>query len=473
MSESSPQSSQWSSSEEFCESSSTVRGNYWTTLGTRLKRRVNLAWWVSSFIPWWVGLLLCGGVVWLLLRNRVEDLVWWWPVAGTAGLLVVAALVSWRRASARFITSDQALAKLDAGHSLHNALTTAHAGVGAWPDPNATSRDHKLPVRWRIGRTLAMLCVPMLFFLLAGVVPVASVDAEAPVANRPAVWERINEVLADHVLDELADPERIEALQREMERLEDRPVGDWFDHASLETSDRIEQLLDAGLENMEQNLSRAGNLVPRLAGALGDEMEELDDATREKLAREMQQAIEQLQNQPLGLDPELAQRLQQAAPEALRNMDPQQAQQLADDLREWAEKAGEQRDGQGQGEKPLWEQLLEQEGGGPGEGEGQPGGDGENQPGEGGVTRGRGDAPMSLKEDESQLRGTRDEHLKGDGSMQPGEKLGETLENREVERVEVGPRAGGEAAAEGQGGDRVWRQSLSPDEQNLLEGYFK
>lgn len=471
MSNPSPQSSELSASERFREQTVASRSAVWLKGGRRLKARVNVAWWLHYFLPFWVAVAVLGGVGVLVVRNHWPDVGWQVPMIVCGGLVVVAGIVAWRRAQARFIDDGRALARLDEGHGLNNALSTAFAGVGQWPESGGRDNLSELPLRWRGGRVTALTLVPALVLAMACWLPVEAAVDDPETTHRPAVWDKIDQLLADRVLDELADPERIEALQREMEKLGDRPAGDWFDHASLETSDRIDQLLDAGLENMEQNLSRAGNLVPRLADALGDHIDPLDDEAREKLARQMQQAVEQLQNQPLGLDPKIAEKLMQAAPDALRNMDPQQAQQLADQLREWAEKAGEKRNGQGQGGKPLWQQLLEQdqEGGQPGEGGDQPG----DQPGDGGIARGPGDAPMSLKNDQSMLEGMRDELLDGNGEMQPGEKLGETSENREVERVEIGPRAGGSAASEGSGGDRVWRQSLTPAEQNLLENYFK
>ncbi len=432
-----------------------------------LRRKINFAWWLQSAIPWWLSLVLLGAVSILLVRTKFTEIPLEAIAYGTLALTVVAAVIAYFRSRKHFISLESSLARIDATHKLYNALTTAHAGIGAWPAP---SRDHSTTVEWRGGRLACILLAPLAIFLLAAWLPIETPTVDPQASHRPAIWDQIQSTLMEKAVQELADPERIEAMQREMEKLADRAPGDWFDHQSLQTSDQLSELLSAGLENMEQNLSLAANLAPRLADQMGDNPP-LDDQTREELARQMEQALQQLQNQPMGLNEEARKKLMEAAPEMLKNLDPQQAKEMADQLKQWAEQAGEARREMGEGgkpgDKPLWEQLLDgDKANGLGDGEGE-------QPGNGGIQRGRGDAPLTLKPDESNVDPTRQEGLQGDGNqLQPGEKIGETLDNREVERTQIGPRAGGSAEQEGEGGDRVWRQQLTPSEQSLLENYF-
>jgi len=453
-------------SEAFRSKSATGDGEGWMARAKSLRLKINFAWWLQSAIPWWLSLVLLGAVGVLLIRTKFTEVPLEAITYGTLALTVIAAVIAYFRSRKYFVSLESALARIDDTQKLHNALTTAHAGIGAWPAP---SREQSPTVEWRGGRLSSILLAPLAIFLLAAWLPIDTPSVDPQASHRPAIWDQIQSTLMEKAVQELADPERIEAMQREMEKLADRAPGDWFDHQSLQTSDQISELLSAGLENMEQNLSLAANLAPKLAEQMGDNPP-LDDQTREELARQMEQALQQLENQPIGLNEEARKKLMEAAPEILKNLDPQQAKELADQLKEWAEQAGEARREMGEGgkpgDKPLWEQLLDGD-------KGNGLGEGEEQPGNGGIQRGPGDAPLTLKPDESNIIPNRPEGVQGDGNqLQPGEKIGETLDNREVERTQIGSRAGGSADQQGQGGDRVWRQQLTPSEQSLLENYF-
>ena len=55
----------------------------------------------------------------------------------------------------------------------------------------------------------------------------------------------------------------------------------------------------------------------------------------------------------------------------------------------------------------------------------------------------------------------------------PGDLLQLMDGEHEVREDKIGIRAGGEATNEGQGGDRVWKDSLLPDEKKALKQFFK
>ena len=55
----------------------------------------------------------------------------------------------------------------------------------------------------------------------------------------------------------------------------------------------------------------------------------------------------------------------------------------------------------------------------------------------------------------------------------PGDLLQLMDGEHELNKENIGIRAGGEVANEGQGGDRVWKDSLLPDEKKALKEFFK
>lgn len=96
------------------------------------------------------------------------------------------------------------------------------------------------------------------------------------------------------------------------------------------------------------------------------------------------------------------------------------------------------------------------------------------QPGQGGITRGRGDAPLFYG-DEDDLGTNNIEKVTNDDLSRAsiGDLLGVGETEHEEDKEAVGPQAGGAVVSQGRGGDAVWRESLVPEEQALLKRYFK
>ena len=55
----------------------------------------------------------------------------------------------------------------------------------------------------------------------------------------------------------------------------------------------------------------------------------------------------------------------------------------------------------------------------------------------------------------------------------PGDLLELQDGEHDVDRSDSKPTAGGDTRALGKGGDRVWRDSLDPDEQRVLKRFFE
>lgn len=55
----------------------------------------------------------------------------------------------------------------------------------------------------------------------------------------------------------------------------------------------------------------------------------------------------------------------------------------------------------------------------------------------------------------------------------PGDLLDLQDGEHEIEDRDIGVRAGGGVANDGEGGDRVWKDALMPDEKKALKQFFK
>jgi hypothetical protein len=164
----------------------------------------------------------------------------------------------------------------------------------------------------------------------------------------------------------------------------------------------------------------------------------------------------------------------------LGNLDQEQLDQLRENMRQHADKMGQGGQGQGEGGGDWIDDLLN-EGGEGGDGQGQDGNDnaGEGPDGEGngngGRDRGPGSNPNVLGGPSKNLETGEMEGLKSRDLNRtlPGDLLQLMDGEHEVREDKIGIRAGGEATNEGQGGDRVWKDSLLPDEKKALKQFFK
>jgi len=168
---------------------------------------------------------------------------------------------------------------------------------------------------------------------------------------------------------------------------------------------------------------------------------------------------------------------------ALDKMSPDQLKNLAKQLREnnsALQKAMQEskgldtskipiaKNGKGKGDKKRR---------GVGEGEGEDGPDGDGDPGRGGANRGRGDAPLALNEDATDLNTKKTEKLPSQidlNRIAPGDTLAVTDGKHDVDKnAYKGPTQGGMIQNTGDGGSAVWQNSLVPTEREALKKYFK
>jgi hypothetical protein len=323
--------------------------------------------------------------------------------------------------------------------------------------------------------------VVALLFLLAGLfVPVSVIAGEKDgPADEPLAWEQIEDDLDRLGEDEVMDETYLEEMKKKLEELRSKEEEEWFSHSSLEATDSLKREHEAELQRVERDLERAdralGNLQRNAAG--------MPQGRKDQLMNQFDQALQGLQNGALKPNPDLLDQLQQLDPRNLGQLNQEQLRQLRENLQK-ARQAAQDCQGGGQGDEWL-DELLDGQGN-------QPGGDGECQggdcpgcgdgdcpngdgPGRGGVNRGPGHAPGVLGQEGDRLDTGDLESLEAKDLSRslPADLLQLQDGEHQVDTSATATRAGGAIGATGSGGDRVWKESLDPDEQEALKRFFE
>jgi hypothetical protein len=180
-------------------------------------------------------------------------------------------------------------------------------------------------------------------------------------------------------------------------------------------------------------------------------------------------------------NPGLMEKLNGLNPEKLGQLTPEQMQQLKQNMQQNAEKLQSPGEGEGEGEGEDWtDELLadgthpsdkQGQGNGQGEGEGQEGGD---KPGKGGVSRGPGHDPNLLGKASKELNTGKDQALQSRDLSKalPGDLLELQDGKHDIDTSASKVSGGGDVSDTGKGGDRVWKESLDPNEQKALKKFF-
>jgi hypothetical protein len=436
--------------------------NEWQLRARRVSRRVNLGWWLEVLAAPLLLAAIVGAIGLIILRQSFPEFSTAALAGLTAGALVILAGVAWLRASRRFETPDQALVRMEATMHLRNRLSAAMAGVAPWPEPGSRA---DAGLRWHWPRLL----VPPLgaLTLLCGglFLPVSAKSAAtATPPVEPQAWKQLESQLDHLTKEQVADEEYLEEMREKLNALRAQKEEQWFSHSSLEASDTLRKSHRSEIDRMERELARAEKSLEKLEsrqGALGQQ-------ERDGLLNEFDQALQGLQNGAMKPNPELLEQMKQFDPKDLGHVGKDQLQQLRENLKKHRDAMKDCQGGNG-AEEDWSDELLASDGG-----------DEENQdpregPGKGGVQRGPGHAPGVLgKEREKvatgELTGLEAHDL---ARSLPGDLLQLQDGEHDVDFSKSNLSRGGEIQSTGAGGERVWRESLDPDEQRTLKRFFE
>ncbi|MBP6601131.1 MAG: hypothetical protein KA250_04970 [Verrucomicrobiales bacterium] len=447
---------------------------YWTRRASLLARRVNLGWCLERLNGMVVIAASLAALTIFAMRiargNNLPLLPTGLGLAALSFFLIVLAAFRGRR---RFIGTEQALVRLDEHLSLNSRLISAWKAVGDWP-AIPSHREAAGELRWVPLRVWTPLVISVALVAAAWYLPVSpqGMTLKLPPVE-PGLWEEMEDWIATLQNEELIDDSAIKELEGKIEELREQPGKEWFSHSSLEATDTLADTLGREIRELESGLTT----LDRSISALDHFSSEMSAASREMKMQEFNEALEALKGSGLGVDEDLLKKLQQIDPaqlgqETLANLSAEQLKSLQKSLQKGAQALGSLEGLPSVSDDPSLDSFAAGESGQLGEGLGE--GQGE-APGAGGVSRGRGDAPLSYGEKTSDLGTSTMEKISNTDFSRatPGEVLGLGETERKLDQSPVAPRAGGTLGSAGSGGEAVSREVLRPDEEAVLKRYFK
>lgn len=363
--------------------------------------------------------------------------VWLSSAVATGGAL----LGSLWRARRSFFTQEQALARLDEALGLGQRLMAAAEGVADWPPLPERTPDG---LAWR----RSLLGVPLVCGALLAAALWVPLEPRRALAARevvePLAWARIE--AAVEVLEEeaLFEERALEAMRERLEALRAQPTDTWYQHGSLEAGDSLEEQMDRSLAELGRDVAQVERV---LAG--------LDESARGAGAeRAREDALERLGSGEFPLRSEALRELRALDREELRAASPEERRRLLQNLERAGRASAEARGLEGESWRLAGEPRL----------------------GRGSITRGRGDAPLTLGRVASQVEVAGREDLKSRSLARgvPSELIELRAGAPEVDRtVTAGARTGGAVQPSAREGEATWRTPLPPEEQALVKRYFR
>lgn len=288
--------------------------------------------------------------------------------------------------------------------------------------------------------------------------PLPAPQAVGRIPDLPPVLARVVEVLDRLAEMESVDNKSLEPFREQLEDLKRMHRNEMYSHAGLEAADALKgktAAAVAGLSNQMYRTDSALSLLDSLNGASSPEaMQSLQEALT---------GMESLALQPGGIMSRQLQMLKASLPS--RQIDPETALRL----REQLERAAQQlRSMCGQCGISLMTSPDDRTVMESGQGEG-------NEPGRGGTGRGRGDAPLAFEMEERPRLDTVSRRVVHEDLSRAalGEAAGVETAAPSPEGAGNGLEHGGRGARPARGGDAVWSDCLTPQEQSALKEIFR
>lgn len=436
----------------------------WEALGRATCRRMIAGHCLACALPLLVvGIILISSMVYFCrsIGASIEQTMW---LTGASSLLLLG-LCWWRmRDWQQFGRMEAAFTRLDAVLKLNNALIAAHQGVGKWPEVPAGAGD-RLRLQWV--RILSPLLLAVAALLAAIWLPQPATATGAADMPPPRTHEDIAATLAELEKAAVLKPEDLKEWQKQFEAIQEQAPSDWYRHSSLEAADNLQSGMQEKLHSLASELNQARNALAGLESAAGNGA---SAEAQQQLLNDFRNAVNALKKSNPAPNEALMEALSKMDPSAMKSMDPKALEQMMEGLKKAAggcqncsgNGSGRKKPGSGAGEG---EELAEQQDGD------EPG----NEPQSGGIKRGPGVAPLPLSQSPTDLQTNRPESMNSEdfSRTRPGDAIGTTEAEHQLDQTPVGPQNSGAAADAGKGGEAVWQESLLPAEKAVLKQYFK
>ena len=435
----------------------------------RLARRLAIGLFLDVWPAWAVASLLLAGVTALVCRLLVpaaaSGLPWLWlaPIGAAIPAIAVCAVRAYRHSQVVAIADS-----LAGGDGLLLAL--AERPDASWAGSPLLERVAALPLpRLRPWRKLATL-VPALAFLLAALLLPQRQQARAP--QGVLADQVVNDLAATVVAlkkEELITPEEERKLEEEIEKIR-KDAGERVDSSSWEAADALKERVAADVAEKRDALKWTQESLARYAAAAqaGASDPSSKDAAAAGEGAELMKALSKLaesgllSNAPAGLKALAAGRMALPADaESLRKLQATLAEFLGDQSQKFGDLAAL---GKEFGRFDPAEFPLES---------GSTGFDGDGNPGNGGINRGRGDAPLTwgqeaLPFDRFKAQPLPPGHVRSPDDWAPLVVLPGTPS--ELPQSSAASAARTYAAGAGQ---EAWRRTLAPRHQAAVRKYFE
>ncbi len=442
---------------------------FWRSKAAQFAAEYNFAWWLQSFLValFFIGCLSAIAIIFIRKFDYpVVQALW----VGLGAVPVTAILCLWRTRG-KFIRQKEALPLIDDANGLHNRLTCAAQGVGAWPAP---FKKIKRAFRWNPRVILFSSAISILLPVIACFIPLGQTYAALPAATTlPAAWTQVEEWIEELKQAEVVQPEALDHFEAQLEQLKKQDPRDWYSHNSLEAGDNLRNRMDQSLGALDRNLQSAQDSL----GQLSENKDHLSQSQAEELSAALNQALEGLKMGTMPLNKELADKFSQMDPATLKQISAAQMKELQQALKNAQSKTQSILGDKGQSTELQFDGELCENGDCAGANckDGKCPGKG-HLPGKGGISRGRGDAPLILGQQESQVDITRRENLTNDDLRNAalGDSLGVGIgeHSRDQNRPLLNQSAG-VTGSTGDGGEAVWRYQYRPEEEETLRKFYQ
>jgi hypothetical protein len=433
------------------------RQRSWESAMRSLVRRINVGWWLQCWVPLLLGCSFALSLIILAVRTLSPSLGTNLVICAGA-MVLLSALVAWWRARSWFETREQARVRLEDALGLHTQLSAAELGVAPWPPVPAAL---PAPVVWKPERAVGLIALSLLVMVAALLVPTSTLAKSRPkVIEKPGAVTQVEEWLEQLKEDDAVNSKNIDDVEKQIEELIHRPQDQWYEHASLEAAEHLKNETGKALQELGAQMEQSRNSLAALAAA-GSLASEKARQAAEKAAEN----LNGLRSGAMNAGRDLSEQLNDIDANALQGMSQEQLKELAERLKQNADALREALANAPQFDFKECAQCLSKDG----EGEGE-------QPGQGGVGRGKGDAGLTVRQDETHLGSKRAEDLSAmldPERIAPGDLIGTSDGKQKVDESAYGGPAAGGSAGIGEGGAAVWQAPLLPSERAVLKRYFK
>lgn len=436
------------------------RRAFWLRQAAYVQHKVNVAWWLQSFLPVFCALSFVIACLVVVQRHTLDQNRYVWTAYGVTTVICALTCLLWVKK--RFFTRAEVLVQLDTVMQLHNRLSSAFAGVGAWP-PAAAVHDG---LRWRWEPIICPVLLSAAVLAIAFWIPVRGTPTIIPrPTHKPLAWAEMTATLERLQQSDLIQEKTIERLRAQLLQLQNQAPQRWYMQSTLEATDALRQQMAHALDQLTQDLRQMAGVVSELV----TRPPHAGTAALQDLREQFGRALDGLAFGQMPLHDQHLKPLRRIDPDSLKGLSRDQLAQLKAQLRNGLATlreiprrgapgdAVEARDGHFGAAVP-------------------PPSPGANGPGQGGINRGPGTAPLALSPRPGFGGLQRLEVLRGADTPDPDAPHHTTYHTKQpdVDRSQMHTiTPGGTARVQGGGSAAVWKQTFTPTEREVLQRVFK